>query len=148
MARLYCQKSTIQTEWLRFLNQATSIQIERSQNSPLHVECHSYRRSFQINRHTYKSSSLYSKRVACCDNFCNRRYGELIDRTSNKFLKCSVRYSFCIVTEVVKSIAQSETLTVLESVRPASLTLNERLTLEHMLKICQRGQSINKQSGV
>ena len=48
---------------------------------------------------------------------------------------------------MVKSIAQSETLTVVESVlTSASMTLNERLTLEHILQIkCERRQSINKE---
>ena len=52
---------------------------------------------------------------------------------------------------MVKSIVQSEALTVVESVRTSAfMTLNERLTLEHMLQInaIEGNGSINRRLGV
>ena len=90
------------------------------------IERHSYRRSsyIQIERLALKTSSIFVIISVIEDTV-------YLSWTSSEFLK----FQFDIISaeyEVVKSIVQSETLTVVESFRTSAfMTLNERLTLEH-----------------
>ena len=71
---------------LRFPNQATLNKSSRRPHSALQIERHSYSRSFQIDRCTYKWSTLFQKRAARLKQFLQSKMGstESIIQSTNR----------------------------------------------------------------